>query len=189
MAETTSSGCRQNLASPRVSIKAGGTMNRQTSGLVAALLALSLSACERTPPSRRWRGPRLGPFALIDQNGKSVAIPTSPAVIACLFRLQLLSGCMPDRLAEAWQGSSGDRGERSRAWRAAGADLHYCRSRARHAAGDQAVRRQFHPRMVGLTGTPRKLRKLQKEYGVYFKKMPPATPGEAISSIMSPQSI
>lgn len=35
----------------------------------------------------------------------------------------------------------------------------------------------FHPRMVGLTGSPEAIARTAKEFGVWYQKQPPATPG------------
>jgi protein SCO1/2 len=37
----------------------------------------------------------------------------------------------------------------------------------------------FHPRIVGLTGTPQQIAAVAKAYGAYFKKMEPSDPGGA----------
>jgi protein SCO1/2 len=44
-------------------------------------------------------------------------------------------------------------------------------------AGGQAVRGNFHPRFVGLTGSPAAIAAVAKQYAVYFKKEPPGAGG------------
>jgi protein SCO1 len=157
---------------------AADAMNRMFPAL-AALLAFAMSACGPADPGQPpLAGARIGgAFALTDQNGKTVrdsdfagkyrmvyfgytycpdVCPTDMQKLGAAMRLLDKSDpAIADKIAPIFISIDPERDT------------------------PQAVKQfvaNFHPRFVGLTGSPQAIADVAKKYAVYFKKQP-AGPG------------
>lgn len=156
-------------------------MNSLTSGLAAALLALSLGGCEAMPAKPPLEGAAIGgPFTLIDQNGRTVR----DSDFNGKFRLVYFgySYC-PDVCPTDLQRLGAALRAIEKSDPALGAKLVPIFISVDPERDTPPVIKafvaNFHSRMVGLTGSPEAIAKVAKEYGAAYKKMPPATPGGA----------
>lgn len=160
-------------------IKAGDAMNRLTPALLAASLALTLASCERTPAAPPLQGAAIGgPFALTDQNGRTVR----DSDFAGKYRLVYFGYAFcPDVCPTDLQKLGKAMRDLEKADPALAAKLVPIFITVDPERDTPPVVKQFvanfHPKMVGLTGSPEAIAKVAKQYGVYFKKMPPPTPG------------
>ncbi len=145
-----------------------------TAVLVAGLGWLRLSA----PPAGNLAGASLGgPFALTDQDGK----PASDADFNGKYRLLYFgyTSC-PDvcptdvaliaRGLKAYEAARPDRAARVQ-------PIFITVDPERDdVAAMKAFVTAFHPRLIGLTGTPAQIDAVRKAYGIYAKKVPTSDP-------------
>ena len=144
-------------------------------GLLVLLLTLLLGGCGQAAPAEDppLKGARLGgAFSLTDQNGRRVTERSWPGKYrlvyfgytfcpdVCPVDMRVLGA----GLRQVRGAGSGPRGPRP-------ADLRQRRSgsatRRRCCANIVA---NFHPRLVGLTGTPDELARMARAYGGYFQR-------------------
>ena len=159
-------------------IKAGDAMNRLTSAILAGL-ALMLASCERMPATPPLRGASIGgPFTLTDQNGRTVR----DSDFAGKYRLVYFGYAFcPDVCPTDLQKLGKAMRDIETADPALAAKLVPIFITVDPERDTPAVVKQFvanfYPGMVGLTGSTDAIGKVARQYGVYFKKMPPPTPG------------
>lgn len=159
-------------------IKAGDAMNRLTTTLFAAL-ALSLASCERTPVAPPLQGAAIGgPFELTGQEGR----PVRDTDFAGKYRLVYFGYAFcPDVCPTDLQKLGKAMRDLEKTDPALAAKLVPIFITVDPERDTPPVVKQFvanfHPKMVGLTGSPEATAKVAKQFGVYFKKMPPPTPG------------
>jgi protein SCO1/2 len=141
--------------------------------LVALLLGLAIAACSASPAAEPpLQGARIGgPFSLIDQNGRAV----SDRDFAGKYRIVYFgySHC-PDVCPTDLQriGEALDRFEKADAARAAKVQPIFITvdpDRDTPASLKPWVA-AFHPRLIGLSGTPEQIAAVAKAYGVYYQK-------------------
>lgn len=142
----------------------------------AALLAACSAGGREAPP---LAGARLGgPLNLVDQDGKRVSerdfagqyrviyFGYSYCPDVCPTDLQKVASAM--KLLEAQAPAL--------AKRVTPIFVTVDPERDRPAQVKQFVR-NFHPRLVGLTGTPAEIAKVEKDFAIYARKQPGSTPG------------
>ena len=110
-----------------------------------------------------------GPYALTDQDGKPRASTDFRGKYQLIyFGYSFCPDVCPTTLA-VMAAALDKMGVRSEPHRP---DLHHRRSRARQARRAEKILAAFGPRFVGLTGTPKQIAQVEKEYRVYAKKQP-----------------
>ena len=149
-------------------------------GLLVLLLCLLLGACGQAPAEDPpLRGSRLGgPFSLTDQNGRRVTDRTWPGQYRLIyFGYTFCPDVCPVDLRVLGAGLT--RFEQQDPAR--GARVQPIFVSVDPQRDTPAVLRQyvanFHPRLVGLTGTPNELARMARAYGAYFQRREGATPG------------
>lgn len=157
------------------------SVSLRRSGLLLLLLSLLLGACTQAGPAADppLKGARLGgAFSLTDQNGRRVTDQSWPGKYKLIyFGYTFCPDVCPVDM------------------RVLGAGLRRFEERDPAAAAKvqpifvsvdpqrdtpQVLREfvaNFHPRLVGLTGTPDELARMARAYGVYYERREGATPG------------
>ena len=146
---------------------------RASSPLLPLFLAILLGGCQRDAGPPPLEGATMGgPFTLTDQNGRRVRDTRLRRQVSDrLFRLHLLSGRLPDR----------PRNDRRRLFASSSRATRRARARVQpifisvDPARDtppvlRAYVANFHPRMVGLTGSEEEIARVARAYGVYFQR-------------------
>lgn len=147
-----------------------------------ALAAAALAACSAQPPAKPTpplAGARLGgPLNLVNQDGR----PVSERDFAGQYRVIYFGYTYcPDVCPTDLQKVAGalkllERDAPALAKRVTPIFVTVDPERDRPAQVKQFVR-AFHPRIVGLTGTPDQIAKVEKEFAIFAQKQPGATPG------------
>ena len=143
------------------------------SGALLAPLALAACAPEAKQPQRPpLEGARIGgPFAMTDQDGK----PITEAAFAGKYRIMYFGYTFcPDVCPVDVQNIGAavkllDQSDPALAARIVPVFVTVDPARDTPKVVKQFVS-AFHPRMVGMTGTPQETARLAKEYGVYYKR-------------------
>jgi protein SCO1/2 len=141
----------------------------------AALLAATLSSCssQSTPPAEPpLAGARIGgPFTLVDQNGRTV----TNRDFAGSYRIMYFgyTFCPDVCPTDAQNIGAGlrllEQRDPALARRVVPIFISVDPARDTPAVLKQFVA-AFHPRMVGLTGTPTEIARVAKEYGIFFAR-------------------
>lgn len=150
-------------------------------GLLVLLLSLLLGACGETRPAEDppLKGARLGgAFTLTDQNGQRVTERSWPGKYKLVyFGYTFCPDVCPVDMRVLGAGLR--RFEERDA--GAGAKVQPIFVSVDPARDTAPVLREFvanfHPRFVGLTGTPDELARMVRAYGSYFQRQEGATPG------------
>ncbi|WP_298671042.1 SCO family protein [uncultured Sphingomonas sp.] len=141
---------------------------------IAFLVPVALAACSPSKPAERppLEGARIGgPFTLTDQNGKSV----TERDFAGKYRIMYFGYTFcPDVCPLDVQHIGAALKIVEKEQPALGARVVPVFVTIDPARDNPAVLKQFvsafHPRMVGLTGTPAQIAAIAKEYGVYYAR-------------------
>lgn len=174
---------------------AGRAMNRMFSALALALLPVPLAACGAAADSPPLAGARIGgPFALTDQNGRTVRDTDFAGRYRIMyFGYTYCPDICPTDMQKIGQAMRLlDKEAPATAAKVVPVFVTVDPERDTPAAVKQFVA-NFHPRVVGLTGTPDQIAKVAKDYAVYFKKQPPGPGGGylvdhlAVAFLMGPQ--
>ncbi len=157
------------------------SVSRRRGGLLLLLLGLLLGACGETRPAEEppLKGARLGgAFSLTDQNGRRVTQQSWPGKYQLLYfgYTYCPDVCPIDmRVLGAGLRRFEERDP------VAGAKVQPIFVSVDPARDTPSVLREFvanfHPRLVGLTGTPDELASMARAYGGYFQRREGATPG------------
>jgi protein SCO1/2 len=164
MASRLDGGC---LRRPAIGVKAGGTMNR----LLPLLLALSLPACHKQPSAPPpLAGARIGgPFALVDGNGRPFTQANLRGQYALVyFGYTFCPDVCPTDMAAIGAGLK----QVEQAAPALGAKVVPIFVSVDPERDTPAVVKRFapafHPRAIGLTGSPAAVKQIAKGYGVFY---------------------
>lgn len=143
----------------------------------AALLAAALSACSSAPDQQAAAAPPLagarigGPFALVDQNNRA----TTDRDFAGRYRIMYFGYTFcPDICPTDVQNIGAamrllEKSDPALAARVVPIFVSIDPARDTPAVLKQFVS-AFHPRLVGLTGSPQKIARVAKEYGIFFAR-------------------
>lgn len=186
----------------RYQIKAARTMNeivRVSTALVAALLlAGAPSACSKAPSDMPppLDGAKIGgPFTLTDQNGRTVTDRQfAGAYHVMYFGYTFCPDVCPTDMQTLGAGlRSFEATDSARAAKVVPVFVTVDPERDTPAVLKPFVA-AFHPRMIGLTGTPTAIAAVAKEYAVFYQKQPPAPGGgymvqhSRVAYLMNPQN-
>lgn len=160
-------------------------MKRVSIALALALAAATLGACNGGTAGQTDKPPLAGariggPFALIDQDGKTVR----DTDFAGKYRLVYFGYtycpdvCPTDMQKMGRALRTLEKQDPAYAAKIQPVFITIDPDRDKPAQVKQFVT-AFHPRIVGLTGTPEQIAAVAKSYGAYFKKMQPSEPGGA----------
>lgn len=174
---------------------AGDAMNRMFSALALALLASPIAGCGGAPDQPPLAGARIGgPFALTDQDGRTVRDTDFAGRYRIVyFGYTYCPDVCPTDMQKIGQAMRElDKSDPKLSQKIVPIFITVDPERDTPAAIKQFVA-NFHPRIVGLTGTPEQIAKVAKDYAVYFKKQPAAPGGGylvdhlAVAFLMGPQ--
>jgi len=148
------------------------TRKPRFSQLFPLLAALAIAACSSQAAEPPLKGARIGgPFALVDQDGR----PVSDRDFAGKYRIVYFGfthcpDVCPTDLAAIGSALRGfERKDPGRAARVQPLFITVDPERDTPAVVKEYVA-AFHPRIVGLTGTPQQVAKVEKEFAVYASK-------------------
>ncbi|WP_448662760.1 SCO family protein [Sphingomonas sp. CJ20] len=169
-------------------------MNRMFQALACALLAAPLASCGGGADKPPLAGARIGgPFALTNQDGKTVRDTdfTGRYRIMYFGYTYCPDVCPTDMQKIGAAMRELDKTDPRLSQKIVPVFVSVDPERDTPAAIKQFVG-NFHPRVVGLTGTPAQIAQVAKNYAVYFKKQPAAPGGGylvdhlAVAFLMSP---
>ncbi len=170
-------------------------MNRMFFAPALALVAAPLAGCGGAADQPPLAGARIGgPFALTDQNGRTVRDTDFAGRYRIVyFGYTYCPDVCPTDMQKIGQAMRElDRTDARVAQKVVPIFITVDPERDTPAAIKQFVA-NFHPRIVGLTGTPEQIAKVAKDYAVYFKKQPAGAGGGylvdhlAVAFLMGPQ--
>jgi protein SCO1/2 len=157
---------------PERRYRVAALLKQATAALLVAALPVACSGPSTVPSRPPLEGARIGgPFALVDQDGKAVTDRT----FAGKYRIMYFGYTFcPDVCPVDMQNIGAalrilDRGDPAIAAKIAPIFVSVDPDRDTPAVLKQFVR-AFHPRMVGLTGSPQAIAQVAKEYAVYYQK-------------------
>ncbi len=160
-------------------------MKRVSSAMALTLAAVTLGACNDTTAAQADKPPLAGariggPFTLTDQDGKTVR----DTDFAGKYRLVYFGYtycpdvCPTDMQKMGRALRTLEKQDPAYAAKIQPIFITIDPDRDKPAQVKQFVT-AFHPRIIGLTGTPEQIAAVAKSYGAYFKKMAPSEPGGA----------
>ncbi len=160
-------------------------MKRVSIAMALTLAAVTLGACNGNTAAQADKPPLAGariggPFALTDQDGKTVR----DTDFAGKYRLVYFGYtycpdvCPTDMQKMGRALRTLEKQDPAYAAKIQPIFITIDPDRDKPAQVKQFVT-AFHPRIIGLTGTPEQIAAVAKSYGAYFKKMAPSEPGGA----------
>jgi protein SCO1/2 len=146
---------------------------------LSLLLSLLLAACSAEAEAPPLKGATIGgPFALTDQDGR----PATDRNLAGRWRIFYFGfshcpdACPTDLAAVAGGLKQFEKDDADRAAKVTPVFVTVDPDRDTAPVLKEYVA-AFHPRLVGLTGTPQQIAETAKRYGIYYVKLPPAQGG------------
>jgi len=142
--------------------------------ILSLLLGLALAACSGNAAEPPLKGTAIGgPFTLTDQDGRQIGDDAFSGSYRILyFGFSNCPDVCPTDLLQIGQGLRRfERTDPARAARVQPIFITIDPERDTPAVLKQYVA-AFHPRLIGLTGTPQQIARVAKSFGVYYAKMP-----------------
>lgn len=146
---------------------------------LCAIFGLLVAACSGAPEEPPLKGARIGgPFSLVDQSGRPVTERSFAGRYTIVyFGFTHCPDVCPTDLAAIGRGlTEFERKDPARAAKVQPLFISVDPERDTPAVVGQYAA-AFHPRLLGLTGTPEQVAAVAKAYAVYFHKEPPQPGG------------